>query len=108
MDTRAYSYHQEQRVAKLLNGRVNANSGATVFSKGDVRTLQFLIECKTSTKPSKSVSIKKDWIDKLKEEQFAMGKLESAIAFDFGDGEDHFIISKEMMQWLVEHYERDV
>lgn len=108
MNTRAYSYPQEIRVARLLHGKVNANSGATDFSKGDVRTMQFLIECKTATKPVKSVSIKKEWIDKLKEEQFAMGKLESAIAFDFGDGEDHFIISKEMMQWLVEYYERNV
>ena len=107
MNTRKYSYEQEKRVAKLLNGKVNANSGATAFSKGDVRTITFLVECKTCTKPTKNVSIKKEWLEKLKEEQFMMGKLQSALAFDFGDGEDYFIISKDMMQFLVENYERD-
>lgn len=108
MNTRSFSYEQEKRVAKLLNGRVNANSGATAFSKGDVRTMTFLVECKTATKPVKNVSIKKEWLDKLKEEQFQMGKLQSALAFDFGDGNDYFIITKDMMEWLVENYERNV
>ena len=48
MNTRKYSYEQEQRIAKLLNGKVNANSGATDFYKGDVRTTAFLVECKTT------------------------------------------------------------
>ena len=108
MNTRKYSYEQEQRIAKLLNGKVNANSGATDFYKGDVRTMAFLVECKTSTSPCKSVSIKKEWLEKLKEEQFSMGKLECAIGFDFGDGKDYFIIESKMMKFLVENYERDV
>ena len=108
MNTRKYSYEQEKRVAKLLNGKVNANSGATAFSKGDVRTMAFLVECKTSTSPCKSVSIKKEWLEKLKEEQFMMSKLQSALAFDFGDGKDYFIIDSKMMKFLVENYERDV
>lgn len=108
MDTRRYSKKQETRVAKNLGGKVNANSGATGFYKGDIRTDNFLIECKTATKEVKSVSIKKDWLEKLKEEKFAMGKEQIAIAFDFGDGNDWFIIPKDLMKWLVEQYDKEV
>lgn len=104
MNTRSYSYQQEKRVAKKLGGRVNANSGATAFNKGDVRTDSFLIECKTATKEVKSVSIKKEWLTKLKEEKFAMGKEQMALGFDFGDGNDYFIITSDLMEWLVENY----
>lgn len=104
MNTRSYSYQQEKRVAKKLGGRVNANSGATAFNKGDVRTDSFLIECKTATKEVKSVSIKKEWLTKLKEEKFAMGKEQMALGFDFGDGNDYFIITSALMEWLVENY----
>lgn len=38
MNTRKYSKKQEDRVAKVVGGKVNANSGATSFFKGDVRT----------------------------------------------------------------------
>ena len=53
MDTRHYSKKQEKRVAKNLGGKVNANSGATGFYKGDVRTDYLLVECKTATKEVK-------------------------------------------------------
>lgn len=107
MDTRHYSKKQEKRVAKNLGGKVNANSGATGFYKGDVRTDDFLIECKTATKEVKSVSIKKEWLTKLNEERFAMGKQHSVLAFDFGDGKDWFIIPKDLMQWLVDNYGKE-
>lgn len=105
MDTRHYSKKQEKRVAKNLGGKVNANSGATGFYKGDVRTDYLLVECKTATKEVKSVSIKKEWLKKLNEERFAMGKQHSILAFDFGDGEDYFIIDKNLMQMLVDYLE---
>ena len=101
MNTRKYSSKQENRVAKKLGGKVNSNSGATDFYKGDIRTDEMLIECKTSTKEVKSVSIKKEWLQKLDEERFAMGKYHSAMAFDFGDGNDYFIINTELMELLV-------
>lgn len=72
MDTRKYSNLQEKRIAKKLHGRKQLNSGATMFQKGDVITDKILIECKTKVKESKSISIQKDWIEKLKEEAFAM------------------------------------
>ena len=101
--TRFYSKRQEQKVAKTLGGRRVANSGATKFSKGDVTLQDWLIECKTCTEPRKSFSIKKEWFDKNKEEAFAMNKSYSAVAIDFGDGEQHYIIDERLFKELVEH-----
>ena len=100
--TRFYSNRQEKKVAKSLGGRQVSNSGATTFRKGDVTTDDFLIECKTVTAERKSITVKKDWIDKNREEAFAMGKSYSAVAIDFGDGEQHYIISESLFKKLVE------
>lgn len=94
--TRWYSNKQEQRVARTIRGKVVSNSGATPFSKGDVQSSKLLVECKTVTVPKQSVSIKKEWLTKNEEEAFAMGKPYSVLAFDFGDGEDYYIISKQL------------
>lgn len=99
--TRFYSNKQEKAVAKAVGGRKVANSGASTFNKGDVTTSRVLIECKTCTKPQSSFSVKREWITKNREEAFAMGKDYSAVAIDFGDGEQHYIISEKMFkQWL--------
>ena len=105
--TRYYSNKQEKHVAKVLGGKQTANSGATAFSKGDVRTDDWLIECKTKTSESKSVSIQREWIDKNEEEAFAMGKQYSAVCFDFGDGENHYIISEKMFKRLMQLVKED-
>ena len=63
MNTRKFSTEQEKYVANLLNGSVQPSSGSTPFAKGDVITDDWLIECKTTTKPKSSFSIKKEWID---------------------------------------------
>lgn len=66
MNTRKYSNLQERRIAKKLQGKKQLNSGATMFAKGDVITDNFLVECKTKIKDSKSISIQKEWIEKLR------------------------------------------
>lgn len=93
--TRFYSNKQEKTVAKAVNGKQVANSGATPISKGDVRTDNWLIECKTSTTRKQSFSIKKEWLEKNKEEAFAMNKLYSALAFDFGIGHNYYIVDEK-------------
>lgn len=99
--TRFYSSQQEKKVAKAVGGRKVANSGATTFNKGDVVTDKVLIECKTCTKEQSSFTVKRDWILKNREEAFAMGKSYSAVAIDFGDGEQHYIVSGRMFkEWL--------
>lgn len=102
MNTRHYSKRQEDKVAKKLNGKRTANSGATAFQKGDVITKQFLIECKTKTKDSKSFTIKEDWLLKNEEEAFSMGKNNSALCFDFGPSANkrYYIISERLFELL--------
>lgn len=105
--TRYFSNKQEKRVAKAIGGKQTANSGATAFSKGDVRTEEWLIECKTKTSDCQSMTIQKEWIEKNEEEAFAMGKPYSAVAIDFGDGKNHYIISEKMFKQLLRYMEDD-
>lgn len=94
--TRFYSRKQEKSVAKSINGKRVANSGATPFQKGDVEADDFLIECKTTVSQHKaSFSIKEDWLLKNKEEAFAMGKGHNALAFQFGEGLPNYYIIDE-------------
>lgn len=103
MATRDYSSKQEQAVAKALGGKVVANSGATAFNKGDVRVENTLIECKTVTKKQTSISIKEEWLTKLREEACMMGKDYYALAVNFGPKEkNYYIIPEWMMQELLD------
>ena len=106
--TRYYSKRQENRVAKELNGKRTANSGATNFQKGDVNLDNWLIECKTATTEKKSFSIKHEWLDKNKEEAFAMRKDYNALCFDFGDnGSRYYIIDEKTFKQVVELMKED-
>lgn len=96
--TRAASKRQETKVAKLLGGKVQPNSGATDYSKGDVTTDEMLLECKTSMKSKQSFSIKKEWLDKNEIERFSMKKDYSGLVFDFGDNGKQYIVM-EMSQF---------
>ena len=99
--TRFYSDRQEKHIAKVTNGKQTANSGATAFSKGDVRTDQFLIEAKTCMSQRQSFTIKKEWLKKNEEETFAMGRDYSALAFNFGDNENYYIINEKLFIKLL-------
>lgn len=106
--TRFYSDKQEKAVAKVLKGKQTSNSGATAFSKGDVRTDEFLIECKTCEKEQKSFSIRKEWLDKNREEAFAMNKSYNALAFDFGPStKRYYVIDEKLFKQLVTYLEED-
>ena len=99
--TRYYSRRQEQTISKNVNGKLVANSGAIRFGAGDILTDNFLIECKTCMEDKKSFSIKKEWIDKNKEEAFAMRKSYSALAFNFGpNSENYYIIDEKLFKIL--------
>ena len=93
--TRFFSNKQEKKIAKAVQGQQVANSGATAFKKGDVTTENWLFEAKTKTTESKSFSIKREWIEKNKEEAFAMGKDYSALVIDFGDGEQFYLLDEK-------------
>lgn len=100
--TRYFSTKQEKQVAKATGGKRTANSGATTFSKGDISTELFLLECKTTTKPVNSFSVKKEWIDKNKQEALAMRKYYSAVVIQFEpDGDNYYIIDQRTFQTLL-------
>lgn len=106
--TRFYSDRQEKQIVKKIGGKQTSNSGATSFSKGDIRTKQFLIEAKTVTKSKDSFSIKKAWLVKNKEEAFAMNKPYNALAFNFGPNEEnYYIINEKLFKELVKYKEED-
>lgn len=100
--TRFYSSRQEKRVAKAIGGRQVANSGATAFKKGDVTTDDWLIECKTKCNVAKSFTIKKEWLLKNKEEMFAMGKSYNALVFDYGDGNNYYVLDEKTFLQMKE------
>ena len=93
--TRYYSSRQEKHIAKVVGGKKVANSGATVFNKGDVTSENWLFEAKTKTSESQSMTIKKEWLLKNKEEKFAMGKSYCALVFDFGDGNNYYVVDEK-------------
>jgi hypothetical protein len=105
--TRYYSNKQEKAVVNAVGGRQTKNSGATLFDKGDVIMSGkngFLLECKTKTTPSSSISIKKDWFEKNKQECLLTGTPHQAVVFSFGPDEpNHYIIDEYLFQELVEH-----
>ena len=102
--TRDVSTAQEKKIAKSLGARRVANSGATKFNKGDLTIGEkWLIEAKTCMESKKSFAIKKEWLEKLKEEMYAMGKDYRALCFDFGDEKDrYYILNEDMFKYVVE------
>lgn len=105
--TRFYSNKQEKAVAKKVGGKQTVNSGATAFSKGDVQTEEWLIECKTTTCTTKaSFSIKKQWLEKNREEAFAMGKYYNALCFDYGDAKRYYIVDEKTFLKMKEALEQ--
>ena len=93
--TRFYSSAQEEAVAKLLGGHTQPNSGATPFFKGDVIAKDFVVECKTTTTPKKSFSIKKEWLEGVNTERIELRKGYCALAFQYApEGVNYFVVDE--------------
>lgn len=106
--TRVYSSKQEKQVAHRLKGRTVPNSGAPLFCAGDVKTKKFCIECKTATTEKKSFGIKKEWIEKAREEALSQGLPYWSLAFNFGgenQKENLYIINESLFKELLEYLE---
>ena len=96
--------NKKKSIAKAVGGNQTSNSGATPFQKGDVITDSFLIEAKTKTTHTESITIKKQWIEKNKQEALFMGKKYNAVAFNFGPDEpNNYIIDEYLFQELIEY-----
>jgi len=112
VNTRYFSSRQEKQIAKNLGGKVQPNSGAANFVAGDVKLDFMLVDAKTVVTPRKSVSIREEWFQKIRQEAFAMGKDMSCIAFNFGpDKPNYYAVSekdfKELLQAYKEKYYED-
>lgn len=105
--TRYYSKRQEKGVANSLGLKVQPNSGATPFMKGDLTDEYLVVECKTITKKQTSRTIKKEWFTTTLKEQFAMGKSLSAVAFDFGDGENYIAVREQDFKKLYHAWRKE-
>lgn len=106
--TRYFSSKQEKQIAKKLNGKCQTNSGATLFSKGDIKTENWLIEAKTTLTQKDSFSIKRQWLDKLKQESFAMNKEYYSLAFNFElNDENYYILDEKTMQKILKILEEN-
>ena len=105
--TRYFSDKHEKRTAKRLGASVQTSSGSSQFLKGDVVSDKCLVECKTAESQKKSFSIKKEWLDKIDEQCFAMGKKYPILAFDFGDGDNYYVLNEYCMKRFMEFLEQD-
>ena len=101
--TRDYSDKQEKHIAKVTGGRLQSNSGGTKFGGGDVHTDKFFIEAKTPTKSQTSFTIKKEWIDKMREQAYEQGKEEAVLAFRFNPNIDidlYVLNERQFLEYL--------
>ena len=55
--------------------------------------------------PSQSITVKKSWIDKAKEQSLAMRKEDYAIAVSFGDPKEYYLIEDTLMENLYKSRE---
>ena len=102
--TRYFSSQQEKKIAKTVGGRLQPNSGATLFKKGDIQTDKWLYEAKTCMKEQQQFTIKKEWLDKLKQEAFGMKKEFFALVFNFGtkNGENFYILNERIFKQVLD------
>ena len=107
--TRYFSNRQEKNISKTLNVKIQSNSGATQFCKGDLITDRILIEAKTSTSDKKSYSIKKSDLEKLDSERFSMRKEFGVLAFNFGPScnENWYVINEKAMKFIKDCLDKE-
>lgn len=98
--TRAKSSQQEKRIAKALGGRQVVGSGSTPFLKGDVIAGKLLIEAKTKMEPSKSIVVKREWLEKAKAQALSTRKEDYTVAISFGEPKEYYIIEDTFFEEL--------
>lgn len=99
--TRKCSDFHEKRVAKNLGGLVVSGSGSGKFSKGDVHTEDWIIECKNSMLPKETMTIHKEWFVKNEEYRAQMLKSYAAVCFSFGDGKNYYAMDEKTFKFLL-------
>ena len=71
---------------------------------GDIETKNWLLEAKTCMKEQQQFTIKKEWLDKLKQESFAMRKEYFSLVFNFGikNGENYYILDERTFLQILD------
>ncbi len=108
--TRYYSFQHEQSISKALGAKVQSNSGAGLWNKGDLvhEGASMLIEAKCCMSEKQSVSVKREWVEKNKEEGFAIRKENQAVCINFEpNGNNYYLINEKLMKFLVEKLEEE-
>jgi len=82
---------KEKKDSSLFGGRVRPRSGGLWFMPGDVRTEEFLIDCKTTDKNSFSVTSRM-W-KKIYSEALKCRKL-PCLSVQLGDGTEVVVLDK--------------
>lgn len=97
------SIEQEERIAKLFGGERTPRSGGSNFVSGDALSEDWLVECKTTVKPSLSYSVHKSVLDKADHERKEMHKSYYALAFTLGESrEDYFVLDRRTMKAVLD------
>lgn len=97
---------QSQRIASGLSSSGDAahrrgGSGSRWYAKGDVISTMFLVEAKDKAKPSKSRTIHKEHLEKIKREAIQENKIPLYVV-SFGDGVDYFILEDTYFYHLLD------
>ena len=93
MQVKKKSQLQEKRVAKDLNAKTVVASGALWSAKADVRSDEFLVECKTTEKPFYSLTLKV-W-EKIETEAIKDGLRIPVMCVDTDNGNNRFAVFLE-------------
>lgn len=108
-NAKSCSKRQEQEIARMVGGKVQPNSGGTRFGGGDVHTQSVFIEAKTPVSDKQTFSIKREWLEKAREQAFEQNKTNYALAFRFGPEQpDYFVIDKRLFKYLIEKLEEEL
>lgn len=101
--TRTFSDEHEKSICRVLGGRQTSGSGSNRFEKGDIiiSDASLLVEAKCQMSEKSSCSIKKEWIEKSKQEAFRNRLSNNAICFNFGPGSpNYYVIDEKLMCFL--------
>ena len=71
-NNKTFSNKQEKMIAKELGGYPIGGSGAMPGAPGDVKTYEWLVECKTHTKPDHTIFFDLGVWEKIQKEAMAM------------------------------------
>ena len=96
------SKRQEVRGARNYKGRRIRGSGSGVM-KGDMDSKYFRIEAKRTDKRQKSITIKQEYLDKIRDQAFEDRKL-PALEIEIGNAKPWVIIRKEEFQNMISYF----